>query len=613
MEDKDYKKLYEEAVERAKYALTTDMDNSGHWAVNYIFPQLNENKDEKIRKALIHLVKSNKEGSFGIDNYDGIKWDDILSWIEIQEEHKHFRDCIQTGDEVTRNQDGDIVNLSQLKRIAKPKPKFEIGDWVIVQDKAPRQIEKVTELPYNHYQYWTTDGHWFGDGTEARSWTIQDAKDGDVLALNNEYFLFKEKKNSTTECYISHCFIDSAKTFRENGEFLPIEKGNKVCPTTKEQYDLLFSKMEEAGYEWDVEKKELKKIEQKPADKIEPKFKVGDWIVYEGLGTCKVVEIHEGWYSVIDSNDRRWSVMFEKESLCHLWTIQDAKDGDVLAEHETIVLFKKIEDQNIRCYCTYHYLGFNPTFYIGTLQNKDPYCPATKEQCDLLFQKMKETGYEWDAEKKELRTIENKSLSTEETELNSLAFLTELGYTCIPPTKKEKSAEWSEEDEKILRLSLENLTELKNRFGKEYGKVGDCMEWLKSIKDRVQPQPKQEWSEEDEEMFCSLKKLLNEASCYSCTEGSDKILNWLKSLKPNHWKLSEVKKETKNKCPYYSEGYGCETSPLKQCDTCPDYKLYNHWKPSEEQMRVLQTAIRDYGICHEKCVLESLYNDILKL
>ena len=29
--------------------------------------------------------------------------------------------------------------------------------------------------------------------------------------------------------------------------------------------------------------------------------------------------------------------------------------------------------------------------------------PATKEQRDLLFQKMKEAGYEWDAEKKELK------------------------------------------------------------------------------------------------------------------------------------------------------------------------------------------------------------------
>ena len=32
----------------------------------------------------------------------------------------------------------------------------------------------------------------------------------------------------------------------------------------------------------------------------------------------------------------------------------------------------------------------------------DEVTPATKEQCDLLFAKMKEAGYEWDNDKKEL-------------------------------------------------------------------------------------------------------------------------------------------------------------------------------------------------------------------
>ena len=65
----------------------------------------------------------------------------------------------------------------------------------------------------------------------------------------------------------------------------------------------------------------------------------------------------------------------------------------------------------------------------------------------------------------------------------------------------------------------------------------------KSEENKKHPQSKQEWSKENEEMFCSLKKLLNEASCYSCTEGSDKILDWLKSIKPNHWKPSEKQME----------------------------------------------------------------------
>ena len=56
---KDYKKLYEESLKRAKYALTTDMDNSGYWAVNYIFPELKELTDEEADEE--NLNPNNKE------------------------------------------------------------------------------------------------------------------------------------------------------------------------------------------------------------------------------------------------------------------------------------------------------------------------------------------------------------------------------------------------------------------------------------------------------------------------------------------------------------------------------------------------------------------------
>lgn len=41
---------------------------------------------------------------------------------------------------------------------------------------------------------------------------------------------------------------------------------------------------------------------------------------------------------------------------------------------------------------------------------------------------------------------EQKPLSTEETELNSIAFLEQLGYTCIPPGAEQKPTEWDEVD-----------------------------------------------------------------------------------------------------------------------------------------------------------------------
>lgn len=105
--------------------------------------------------------------------------------------------------------------------------------------------------------------------------------------------------------------------------------------------------------------------------------------------------------------NRDWSNFhkpFENGDKIHLWTIQDAKDGDVLAAHECLVLFKKIDGLNIKCYCTYHFIG-HQSFYVDTLQNKDAFHPATKEQCNLLFQKIKETGYKWNAETKTLEKL----------------------------------------------------------------------------------------------------------------------------------------------------------------------------------------------------------------
>lgn len=155
-------------------------------------------------------------------------------------------------------------------------------------------------------------------------------------------------------------------------------------------------------------------IEQKPTDKIEPKFKVGDWII--GNTIYKVL-------CVID-DEYRLSLNIDDSIVCakiksidkrfHLWTIQDAKDGDVLANKYGAIFINAGNSKGrgtLDCYC---YLSVQNEFCIeehktGSWFYKDDIKPATKEQRDLLFQKMKEAGYEWDSEKKELRKIEQKT------------------------------------------------------------------------------------------------------------------------------------------------------------------------------------------------------------
>lgn len=97
--------------------------------------------------------------------------------------------------------------------------------------------------------------------------------------------------------------------------------------------------------------------------------------------------------------------------------IQDAKDGDVLVNGSNIFIFHFLNGTRLMGYC--HVNIDNGRFYDDVGKN-ECFClidgivtPATKEQRDLLFQQMKEAGYEWDADKKELKKIEVKTIDAD--------------------------------------------------------------------------------------------------------------------------------------------------------------------------------------------------------
>jgi len=84
-----------------------------------VFPELKESEgeDERIRKAIIEHFAGSHSSMYP---YKGFTKEQILAWLEKQGVHANFRNGIQIGDKVTRNQDGVLINLSQLKRVAKP-------------------------------------------------------------------------------------------------------------------------------------------------------------------------------------------------------------------------------------------------------------------------------------------------------------------------------------------------------------------------------------------------------------------------------------------------------------------------------------------------------------
>ena len=150
--------------------------------------------------------------------------------------------------------------------------------------------------------------------------------------------------------------------------------------------------------------------EQKTADN-NPKFKVGDWVViYPGCNAHQIIKVVENTtnhpygygYDTVDGysfNDIAEGV--------RLWNIKDAKDGDVLYSGEVIFIFNKIDGEWLHCYCSCHKDGsFIRDYDLMTAEYFNEVYPATIEQRDTLFQKIKEEGYDWDSDKKELHKIE---------------------------------------------------------------------------------------------------------------------------------------------------------------------------------------------------------------
>jgi len=137
--------------------------------------------------------------------------------------------------------------------------------------------------------------------------------------------------------------------------------------------------------------------------------------------------------------------------------------------------------------------------------------------------------------------------------------------------------EWSEEDENGFGDALWAIQQARTiaKDENDMGNLWYAEKWINAIKERVQSQPKQEWSEEDyneiETIACHLDNIDNEG-------------------------MAEVLRNIRDK--YYSQ---------------------TTWKPSKEQMEAMQVflehgcAAPDREASLAEKVLELLYNDLKRL
>ena len=300
-------------------------------------------------------------------------------------------------------------------------------------------------------------------------------------------------------------------------------------------------------------------LEKQGYDKVEQKFKIGDWVVFNNKhqSIYQVEKIEDGYYILRHTHGGTFRVCVLHDESLRPWTIQDAKDGDVLATGDEIFIHNGKLDLigRVCAYCgiykTYNELRFNyaANNYFTYIK---PH-PATKEQRDTLMKAMADAGYTFDFDKKELKKIValifkigDTIIKKHNSDIHDFGSFTITDITggkywyndriiCditkqdeweIYEPVKQKSAEWSEEDKNHVKSILSTIECCKAQFPNSQAVVeayNADIEWLKSLR------PQATWKPSDEQMGALLDAIVYVEGCNSNFKGSGSILENLYS------------------------------------------------------------------------------------
>jgi len=271
-------KRYDEAIEKLRNAF---FDNNSRMCEEYrkavirniepIFPELAESEDERIRKFLTKCVKENMfVKSFMADGFDK---DEVLAWLEKQctpaklseEEQNRFAKGVLTSCAIS------FVDYLDAHKY-KGKMCVSNGECEDIENAFHNAMWDRLHRYYCKYIE--------KQGEQKPIESMPEFKEGDILYNKDSYasdsiFIFKGMSDKTN-AYLCYARLYNKKDFtvysKEDWDEGVGVYGGEFYPATKEQRDLLFQKMKEAGYEWNAEKKELNKI-------VTPIFNIGDTII----------------------------------------------------------------------------------------------------------------------------------------------------------------------------------------------------------------------------------------------------------------------------------------------------------------------------------------------
>ena len=290
----NYEEKYKEVFFSVRQEHNTTKDVERKQWLEKLFPELKESEDEKIRKWLIgyfnQYIIDDMPQVFG----NGLNVKDVLAWLEKQGEQKQnpysgtsfeynghtWGMCARDGG-VEILVDGEIkerVFLDNKPHDAREnltldgdlmqadcmiaEPKFHEGEWVV--SNFTKDVFLIKRFNNGYCILEDTKGNTISPclppcESELHIWTIQDAKDGDVLISQyNKPFIYNGNYNSFHVG--SYCGISVEDKFKIATEKCHWTANTNIHPATKEQRVNRFAKIKEVDYKWNAAKKKLKKI-----------------------------------------------------------------------------------------------------------------------------------------------------------------------------------------------------------------------------------------------------------------------------------------------------------------------------------------------------------------
>lgn len=342
----DYEQRYNEALDRAKKLKETCDSTAVIGWCEHIFPELKESEGEKLRKEMLQIAKESEDSFYMV--LTPKKKETLITLLEKQGEQKSMKvyrvenEAEQKG--LWRKFDGTYEPLFDMLTDGKCKD-LPMEDSPIYREGGKKWFASAPSKE--------TLQKWFSkkdlEELVSKGFTISEFEVVGYKKVSDFEYIF------TRDNIINRNYLEVSDIYPEQKDFAP---------------------------------------------KVGPKFKAGDWVVFNGL-TLYINEVVKGYYRTISKGGIPNSYDWDIDNAARLWSIEDAKDGDILSYVPDegflwIMIYwslYKPYDGHVH----YHALLAN-----GDFSDKGTCCididylkPATKEQRGQLEEAMANAGYKW--------------------------------------------------------------------------------------------------------------------------------------------------------------------------------------------------------------------------